>query len=431
MPIRRRLASACSRVRARSFGVAAASQSADWLFPVPTHFGPGRAAELPSLLAGLGASRPLLVTDEALGATPLVARLVASLREAGVVVRVFDEVKANPTDVNVRAGAAAFRAHGADSLVAVGGGSGLDAGKLIAMVANTGLDLLEVEWTVATPAAVAPGAIPPVITVPTTAGTGAEMDSASMYTDTAAGIKRCACHPACAVTVLADPELTLSLPPHLTAWTGMDALTHALEALFVDAYHPMCDAVAIEAARAVRDWLGAAYARGGTDVEARSQMMAASSMAAVAFQKGLGATHGLSEPLGAVYDVQHGLANAVLLPYVLVLNRHAIEGKCALLARALQLPTGGAGGGDGGDAAAFDAVLDWVLALGAELRIPRSLAEIGISADLGDAEFAAMGAKAAANPTGSTNPVALDAADYEKLFRAALAGTPPREFSLL
>ena len=129
--------------------------------------------------------------------------------------------------------------------------------------------------------------------------------------------------------------------------------------------------------------------------------------------------------------MQHGLANAVLLPYVLVLNRHAIEGKCALLARALQLPTGGAGGGDGGDAAAFDAVLDWVLALGAELRIPRSLAEIGISADLGDAEFAAMGAKAAANPTGSTNPVALDAADYEKLFRAALAGTPPREFSLL
>jgi alcohol dehydrogenase class IV len=174
------LASARSRACARSFGAAAASQSADWLFPVPTHFGPGRAAELPSLLAGLGASRPLLVTDEALGATPLVARLVASLREAGVAVRVFDEVKANPTDVNVRAGAAAFRAHGADSLVAVGGGSGLDAGKLIAMVANTGLDLLEVEWTVATPAAVAPGAIPPVITVPTTAGTGAEMDSASM-----------------------------------------------------------------------------------------------------------------------------------------------------------------------------------------------------------------------------------------------------------
>jgi len=338
------------------------------------------------------------------------------MRSAGLQPQLFGDVNANPTDVNVAAGARAFREHSADAVVAVGGGSGLDAGKSIAMVARSGVDLHAFDWT-REPPVLGPGAIPPVVAVPTTAGTGAEMDSPSMITDTQELVKVCVTHPACDITVLADPLLTVSLPPHLTAWTGMDALTHALEAYFVAEYHPMCDGIALEAMRLIDAWLPKAVAD-GTDVEARSNMMAASSMAAVAFQKGLGAVHGLSEPIGAVADTQHGLTNAIVLPHVLRANRPAVRDKCDLAARYLGLPPPPPAYGAPGDAPGFEAVCCWVDRLLTQLDVPGSLADIGLD----PSAVRALGVKAEANATGHTNPIRFTAADYERICHDALRG---------
>jgi alcohol dehydrogenase class IV len=246
------------------------------------------------------------------------------------------------------------------------------------------------------------------------------MDSASMVTDTSAHVKWCVAHPTMSLTVIADPELTLSLPPHLTAWTGMDALTHALEAYCVDSYHPQCDGIALESLRMVHEWLPVAFAD-GSNIQARSQMQAASMMAAVAFQKGLGAVHGISEPIGAVHNTQHGLTNAVLLPHVLRVNRPAIESKCDTVAQALSLPSPPASynapGADGDSG--FYRVCYWVDSMCARLKIPRDLAAVGVPVD-GDA--AQLAEKAVANPTGHTNPIAFTAEQYEGVFRAAMEG---------
>ncbi len=419
----------------RSLATASAPAHADWAFPVPVRFGAGRTAELGAVLAERGARRPLLVTDRGLAHTPLAAELMTLLRGAGHAPALFGDVPPNPTDASIARGAAAFAAHAADSVVALGGGSGLDAGKAIAMVARSGLSLAELDWERSPPAAVAAGAFPPVVCVPTTAGTGAEMDSASMYTDTAARVKRCVSHPqaTAALSVIADPSVTRSLPADLTAWTGLDALTHALEALSVDSYHPMADAIALEAVALVHEWLPRAVAA-PRDADARAHMLCASSMAAVAFHKGLGAVHGLSEPIGAVYDTQHGLTNAIILPYVLRANRHApgVEQKMARVARALALPLpraaaagAGADAGDA-DAAGFEAVAAWVDDFSRALRVPRSLRDIGV--DAASAERIAR--KARENSTGFTNPQPLSADDYEAIFRAAVDGAPPAEFEL-
>jgi alcohol dehydrogenase class IV len=340
--------------------------------------------------------------------------IVTMLEKGGMQPLLFGDVNPNPTDLNIVEGAAAFRDHAADSVVAIGGGSGLDAGKAIAMIARSGVPLSEFEWT--SPDPVLPsGSIPPVLVLPTTSGTGAEMDSASMYTDSSKHVKFCVSHADCKLTAVLDPELTRTLPANLTAWTGMDALTHALEALSVDSYHPMCDAIALESMRLIQLWLPVAY-KDGNNMEARTQMLAASSMAAVAFQKGLGAAHGLSEPIGAVHDTHHGLTNAVLLPYVLHLNRPVIEAKCEHVARYLDLPRTSSGSG-------FDAVAAWVEKLSNELDVPKSLADIGIEATAANADICA--AKAFVNPTGMTNPVELKQEDYAALFRLAAAGEDP------
>mmetsp|Transcript_31128 Transcript_31128/g.104014 ORF Transcript_31128/g.104014 Transcript_31128/m.104014 type:complete len:302 (-) Transcript_31128:53-958(-) len=248
-------------------------------------------------------------------------------------------------------------------------------------------------------------------------GTGAEMDSAAMYTDTSRRVKFCVAHPGCTaqIHVIADPLLTLSLPPTLTAWTGMDAVTHAIEALSVDSYHPMCDGIALESLRLMHTWLPPAVAD-GSDVAARSHMLAASAMAAVAFQKGLGAVHGLSEPVGAVHNSQHGLTNAILLPHVLRANRAAIEPKMDLAATYLGLPPPPPGYAttDGG----FERVAAWLDTLAEQLQIPATLAEIGIS----DETAEECAAKAVANPTGFTNPLPFDAEMYSGVFRAAVEG---------
>jgi alcohol dehydrogenase class IV len=357
----------------------------------------------------------MIVTDRALAETPMLAGIVKMLEDGGMQPLLFGDVNPNPTDENVNDGAAAFRDHSADSVVAIGGGSGLDAGKAIAMVARSNVALGDFEWTSPDPVLPA-GTIPPILVIPTTSGTGAEMDSASMITDTANRVKLCVKHDECELTAVLDPELTRTLPANLTAWTGMDALTHAVEALSVDAYHPMCDAIALESMRLIQHNLVAAY-KDGDNMEARAQMLSASSMAAVAFQKGLGAAHGLSEPIGAVHDTHHGLTNAVLLPYVLHLNRPKIEQKCELVARYLNFDAQPGMSG-------FDCVVKWVNELSDELDVPKSLADIGCLVTEEDAQICA--AKAFINPTGMTNPVVLTEQDYAALFRLAATGGDPR-----
>lgn len=377
----------------------------EWLFPVRTIVGAGRRLEIPALLASRGASKPLVVTDRSLAEWDAFRGILAGLSEAGLKPTAFTEVSPNPLDTDIASGAQLYRDVSADSLVIIGGGSALDAGKSIAMIAESGLKLAECDYFADPRPVPAGGRLAPCVLVPSTAGTGAEMNSGSMYTDTRELVKRCAGHPELPITVVLDPEVTLSLPASLTAWTGMDAVVHALEAFFVPDYHPMCDGIALEALRRIQYNLPRAYAD-GSDLEARTEMLVASSMAAVAFQKGLGAVHGLSEPIGAVFNTHHGWTNAVILPHMLRDLGGAIEERCSIVAHALHLPKTGS--------SSTAAVTAWAEELNEKMNIPNRL---GLSFDEG--KLQEMAVKAAQNPTGFTNAVPFSAEDYARVLRAA------------
>ena len=351
--------------------------------------------------------RPLLVTDPGLARLPMLARLQSLLSGAGLETALFSDMRPNPVGRDVDAGVAAFRDGRHDGVVAVGGGSALDVGKAIALMSGQKRPLWDFEdvgdnWLRVDPAGVAP-----TLAVPTTAGTGSEVGRASLIIDEAAHRKVIIFHPAMLPKlVLADPELTAGLPPALTAATGVDALVHNLEAFCSPFYHPIAQGVALEGMRLAHDWLPAAHADGG-NLEARAQMLSCSIMGATAFQKGLGGVHALAHPIGAVFDTHHGLANAVLLPYVLVRNRPAIAERLAAAARYLGLAEAG-----------FDGFLAWVLQLRAGLGIPHTLAEIGIGADAA----ADIGRMAKADPSDGGNPLPLSADDYRAIFLAAQQG---------
>lgn len=379
----------------------------NWNYPTSIRFGAGRAAELPALCRELGMRRPLLVTDPGLARLPMLARLQSLLSGAGLETALFSDMRPNPVGRDVDAGVAAFRDGRHDGVVAVGGGSALDVGKAIALMSGQKRPLWDFEdvgdnWLRVDPAGVAP-----TLAVPTTAGTGSEVGRASLIIDEAAHRKVIIFHPAMLPKlVLADPELTAGLPPALTAATGVDALVHNLEAFCSPFYHPIAQGVALEGMRLAHDWLPAAHADGG-NLEARAQMLSCSIMGATAFQKGLGGVHALAHPIGAVFDTHHGLANAVLLPYVLVRNRPAIAEQLAAAARYLGLADAG-----------FDGFLAWVLQLRAGLGIPHTLAEIGIGADAA----ADIGRMAKADPSDGGNPLPLSADDYRAIFLAAQQG---------
>jgi alcohol dehydrogenase class IV len=383
-----------------------ASITGTWTYPTQVRFGPGRIAELADACAGLGMTRPLLVTDAGLGEHPMVLTVLAALEE-DMPTTLFCEVRPNPVAANVEAGVAAYAAGGHDGVIAMGGGSGLDAGKAIALMAKQDVSLWDLEdigdnWTRARA-----DVIPPIVAVPTTAGTGSETGRAAVITNPESGIKTIVFHPRMLPgAVIADPQLTLGLPPAVTAATGMDALSHCLEAFCVAAFHPMADGIALEGMRLIRDWLPKAVAH-GADLEARAHMMAAACMGSTAFQKGLGAIHSLSHPVGSVYDTHHGLANAVFMPYAMAFNRRAIADKMARLGRYMGL-----------DVASFDGVLEWVLALRAEIGIPHGAAELGVEA----ARLDDLAAMAARDPTAATNPVPAGVAEMRRMFEAALAG---------
>ena len=375
--------------------------------PTQIWSGPGRLTELPQACRDLGIARPLLVTDPGLAALPFVARAMAEMRGAGLAAEIFSALAANPGEAHVSAGVDACRAGDHDGVVAIGGGSAMDTAKAIALMAGQSRPLMDFvdigdNWRRA-----AADAIVPVIAVPTTAGTGSEVGRSAVVTETASQRKKVIFHPRLLpALVIADPELTVGLPADLTAATGMDALSHSLEAYCVDAYHPICDGIALEGMRLVARWLPVAVANGG-DIEARAHMLTAASMGATAFQKGLGAMHAMSHPCSARRGSQHGLTNAIVMPYVLAYNRSAIEERMKILARLLGLAKPG-----------FGAVLDWVLALRQQIGIPHDLTALGIGAD----DIGQLAADALADPLTQLNPVPLSEDDYRGLYKQAIKG---------
>jgi alcohol dehydrogenase class IV len=339
----------------------------NWNYPTKVWHGPGRIAELGEACRQAGITRPLAVTDAGLKDSAMVAGALGHLEAAGLKAALFGDVKGNPVAGNVEAGLAAYRAGGCNGVVAIGGGSALDIGKCIAFMSGQTRPIWDFEdigdwWTRADPAGIAP-----VIAIPTTAGTGSEVGRAAVVTDETSHEKKIIFHPLMLPkVVISDPALTVGLPPKLTAWTGLDAFVHCLEAYCAPGFHPMADGIAVEGMRLVADYLPVAV-RDGADIEARSRMLAAASMGAAAFQKGLGAIHSIAHAVGAVYDTHHGLTNAVVMPYVLAFNRPAIDERISYLAAVLGLPHDD-----------FDGFMQWLLAFREGLGIPSSLEALGV-----------------------------------------------------
>ncbi|MEM1404900.1 MAG: iron-containing alcohol dehydrogenase [Pseudomonadota bacterium] len=379
----------------------------DWNYPTQIWFGAGRISELAAACELCGIRRPLLVTDEALVRLPIVASVKSVLEAGSLPVTLFSDVQGNPTGGNVYAGVEAYCDANCDGVIAMGGGSALDAAKSIALVARQSVDLWAFEdsengWERADAAKIAP-----VIAIPTTAGTGSEVGRAAVIVDEQAHRKKIIFHPKMLPElVVSDPELSVGLPPTITAWTGIDAFVHALEAYTSPMYHPMGAGIAIEAMRMVKEYLPRAV-KDGADLEARGQMLVAASMGATAFQKGLGSIHAVSHVVGALYNTHHGLTNAIVMPYGVKLNASVLDEKLAYLCRALSLP---------GESA--DHFNDFLTEFCAGFDIPASLAEIGVDA----ARASEIGNLALEDPTAASNARQLSAQDYSRLFLAAQAG---------
>jgi alcohol dehydrogenase class IV len=381
--------------------------SGSWNYPTQITFGAGVIRELPAACRSLGMKRPLLITDEGLKEMDFITDAIDANEREGLPTGLFADVKGNPVGKNVEDGVAAYRGGEHDGVIAFGGGSGLDAAKAVALMAGQDRPLWDFEdvgdnWTRVNEAGVAP-----VVAIPTTAGTGSEVGRASVIVKEDTHEKKIIFHPLMMPgRVLADPELTVGLPPKITAATGIDAFVHCFEALCAPGFHPMAEGIALEGMRLIATALPRAM-ENGSDIVARSKMLAAASMGATAFQKGLGGVHALAHPVGAVFDAHHGLVNAILLPYLMVANREAIAPQMIRLGRYLGL-----------DQPGYKTVFNWVLGFRKQLGIPGSLGDIGIDAARADE----IGDMAVADPSNGGNPTQIDAAGYAAIFRRACAG---------
>jgi alcohol dehydrogenase class IV len=376
------------------------SITANWSYPTLVKMGAGRIKELADHCKSLGMKKPLLVTDRGLSTMPITKQALDILEAGGLGRAIFADVDPNPNEKNLEAGVKAFKDGGHDGVVAFGGGSGLDLGKCVAFMAGQTRPVWDFEdvgdwWTRASVEGIAP-----IVAVPTTAGTGSEVGRASVITNSVTETKKIIFHPKFLPGVtICDPELTVGMPKHITAGTGMDAFAHCLEAYSSPFYHPMSQGIALEGMRLVKEYLPRAYAD-GTDIEARTHMMSAAAMGAVAFQKGLGAIHSLSHPVGAIYHTHHGTTNAVVMPPVLRFNRPAIEDRIAAAAAYL------------GIAGGFNGFYDFVLGLRETLGIPDKLAALGVKTDRIDE----MSVMAVADPSTGGNPVELTVEAAKTLF---------------
>ena len=372
-------------------------------FPTTIHFGPGARTLVGKHLREHGLARPLVVTDKGLAALPLIGALRAELAAAGLDVAVFGGVFGNPTASQAMAGAAAYGAHRADSVVGVGGGAALDVAKVVGVIATRGGDALEYAYDHPQVRAI-DADVPHFVAVPTTSGTGSEVGRSAVISDDDTHVKRIVFSPnILAKAVFADPELTLGLPPAVTAATGMDALTHNVESYLSPAYHPLCDGIALEGTRIAARALLIAV-REPSNLQARADMMMSSMMGAIAFQKDLGAVHSCAHALGTVCDLHHGLANALMIDTVLAWNRDSVPAKFDELAHAAGLSGGGA------------AFVPWLKDLKRSIGIAPNLGSAGVRSE----HVPRLVEIAVADMCHQTNPRPCTAADFERLFAEAM-----------
>ena len=413
----------------------------DWTFPIPIAYGPGRLREIAEHCHRVGISRPLIVTDQGSRQLPFIDQLLGYLKAAGLSTGIYSDISPNPRDEQIAAGRAQFRRgplnnsrhsslqssrHSSlqssrqsshqksgegshDGIIAIGGGSGMDGGKAICLTANNNCDLWVFNYDNDSPELPAQS-FPPLICIPTTAGTGAETESTAMITDSQRLMKFCIWHPNLKPSLaLLDPEITQNLPANLTAWTGCDAMIHAIEAYCVPDFHPLCDGAALEGLRLIYQWLPTAVAD-GKNIEARGAMLVGSCLAGVAFLKGLGLVHAISHMVGAEYDTHHGLTNAVALPAALRFNAPAIADKIPAMAAAMNLPD-----------ANFDTFYAAVCELLDQLEIPKNLTDIGVSIDDSVANGTALLAqKAHQDAAAATNPRPLSQTDIQTVIEQAI-----------
>jgi alcohol dehydrogenase class IV len=387
-------------------------------FPTRIQFGPGAAKLVPDALKLAGRKRPLVVTDKGLAPLPPITDTVRVLEEGGLEVAVFSGIWGNPVKSQVEAGVAAFHAHHADAVVAVGGGAAIDVAKAIVLMAHHPGDLFDYEDG-KPDARPMDRELPTYLAVPTTAGTGSEVGRSTVVSDDVTHVKKIIFSPRLlAQRVFVDPDLTMALPASVTANTGADALTHLVEAYLSKGFHPMCDGIALEGLRLLSGNLRKVvdYARriaAGEKAtllqdeghrEARGLMLSAAMMGGVAFQKGLGVTHSLAHALSTVCDLHHGLANGIMIPYAMAFNRHAVPGRLADLAAAV--------GARPADAEGFHS---WLIELRADLQIPANLTEAGVGKDRLDA----LVEIAVADGCHQNNPRSVSAADFREIFSRA------------
>ena len=380
--------------------------NANWHYPTKIIVGAGRIAELAVLCNDLGISNPLLVTDPGIANLPMMQSIKNICAQSNLPIAVFSHIKPNPTGRNIEDGVTTYLSGDHDGIVALGGGSALDAGKAIGLIARQKCRLWDLEDAGNNDKNADPDLIAPILAIPTTAGTGSEVGRAGLIVNEAEQRKVIIFHPKMLPSsVILDPELTVGLPPHITAATGMDALSHCLEAWCAPNFHPMAEGIALEGIRLVRHNIETAV-KDGSDIEARLNMLVASMMGATAFQRGLGAMHALAHPLGAVYDAHHGLLNAILMPYVLKANQSAIDEKIARLAGYIGIES------------SFSGFLDWVLTLRERIGIPHALSSV---IEL-DEVFSQIGEMAIVDPSAGGNPVAFSAGEYQAILEDAYHG---------
>jgi len=380
--------------------------NANWHYPTKIIVGAGRIAELPVLCNDLGISNPLLVTDPGIANLPMMQSIKNICAQSNLPIVVFSQIKPNPTGQNIEDGVTTYLAGDHDGIVALGGGSALDAGKAIGLIARQKCRLWALEDAGDNDKNADPDLIAPILAIPTTAGTGSEVGRAGLIVNEAEQRKVIIFHPKMLPSsVILDPELTVGLPPHITAATGMDALSHCLEAWCAPNFHPMAEGIALEGIRLVRHNIETAV-EDGSDIEARLNMLVASMMGATAFQRGLGAMHALAHPLGAVYDAHHGLLNAILMPYVLKANQSAIDEKIARLAGYIGIES------------SFSGFLDWVLTLRGRIGIPHALSSVIEQ----DEVFSQIGEMAIVDPSAGGNPIAFSAGEYQAILDNAYHG---------
>ena len=378
--------------------------NANWSYPTAIRFGAGRISEIADACFVAGIKKPLLVTDRGLAGMEITQKTLNLLDDAGLGRAIFANVDPNPNEKNAEAGVTAYLEGGHDGVIAFGGGSGLDLGKLVAFLARQTRPLWDFEdigdwWTRANSDVIAP-----IVAVPTTAGTGSEVGRASVITNSVTEEKKIIFHPKFLPTVvICDPELTIGMPKFITAGTGLDAFAHCVEAFSSPHYHPMSQGIALEGMRLVKDYLPRAYAD-GSDIEARAQMMSAATMGATAFQKGLGAIHALSHPIGAIYHTHHGTTNAVCMPAVLQFNKIAICDDIKRAANYLDIRGG------------FDGFCEYVDNLNTSLGIPKTLTELGVK----DPDIKRIVAGALIDPSTGGNPVVMTEENTTKLLLSCI-----------